>query len=60
MSKPSQLDPLSPDEATKAREAFKTMSDEKTQSFVNWMIRSGQFSGKVASEIRTFLQSVGK
>lgn len=58
--KPSQLDPLTPAEAEKARASFKTLSDEKIQVFINWMIRSGQFSGKVASEIRTFLESNGK
>lgn len=52
------LVPLVKAEADAARTAIGDAPPEVLQQFVGWMVKSGEFSGKVAEEIRDFLEHI--
>lgn len=56
----AQLQPLTSREVIDARELFKgPHSAERLARFVGWITRSAEHSGKVADDIRGFIQANG-
>ena len=53
----SQLELLTKEEAEAARAFFAGPEPDRLQRFVGWMVKSGEFSGKVAEDIRSFIRA---